>query len=214
MGAEMCEYNTHDRDAWDRLFDSAPPAWTEAWKGAAPTEQMADGLAFLEELGASPVLDVGCGVGVWAIYLAQSGFDVCASDFSPAAIRFAEAWRDERKLAIDFAVAPLTQIPFAETRFHGAVASQILDNVSPDEMKLGVSALHASLERGGALLATFNPYLTAEQMAAFKSSDNPTREMTHIVYTDDELKRAFPGFELVRFKTYAQGPRSVFLIRT
>jgi cyclopropane fatty-acyl-phospholipid synthase-like methyltransferase len=46
-------------------------------------------------------IDLGCGVGIEAIYLAESGFDVIGVDFSPTAIR--RARRNARKAGVEVA---------------------------------------------------------------------------------------------------------------
>ena len=53
----------------------------------------------------SVVLDVGCGGGLDAIFMAQSGFDVLGVDISPLAIRVCQL-RDLRKAKL----IPITEI--------------------------------------------------------------------------------------------------------
>jgi cyclopropane fatty-acyl-phospholipid synthase-like methyltransferase len=55
-------------------------------------------------------IDLGCGVGVEAIYLAQSGFDVTGVDFSPTAIRRANKNAREAGVQVRFVQDDLTDL--------------------------------------------------------------------------------------------------------
>jgi cyclopropane fatty-acyl-phospholipid synthase-like methyltransferase len=44
-------------------------------------------------------IDLGCGVGVEAVYLAQNGFEVTGADFSPTALK--RARRNARKAGVE-----------------------------------------------------------------------------------------------------------------
>ncbi|MHC4255655.1 MAG: class I SAM-dependent methyltransferase, partial [Planctomycetota bacterium] len=50
-------------------------------------------------------IDLGCGAGNYAIYLAQIGFDVTGIDFSPTAIKIAQENANARGVKCDFIVA-------------------------------------------------------------------------------------------------------------
>ena len=55
-------------------------------------------------------IDLGCGVGVEAIYLAQNGFDVTGVDFSPTAIRRANKNAREAGVQVRFVQDDLTDL--------------------------------------------------------------------------------------------------------
>ena len=50
-------------------------------------------------------IDLGCGAGNYAIYLASAGFDVTGLDISPTAIRIAEENAKEKGQKCNFLVA-------------------------------------------------------------------------------------------------------------
>ena len=58
----------------------------------------------LEETGeiVGSVLDVGCGTGENALFLASQGHTVWRIDFSPIAIKNAQSKAERRKLSVDF----------------------------------------------------------------------------------------------------------------
>ncbi len=63
-----------------------------------------------------PVLDIGCGFGLHATWLAQHGHSVTGVDISPAAIAEAQR-RSGRKTPTDFRIADGLALPFADGTF-------------------------------------------------------------------------------------------------
>jgi 2-polyprenyl-3-methyl-5-hydroxy-6-metoxy-1,4-benzoquinol methylase len=193
------KFNSKDRDQWDRIFESPNPAW----KQAPEQPFMKDALEFFRSANAQSVLDVGCGVGIWSVYLARKGFNVFASDFSGNAVSVCRTWASEEELSIRFETAPITADPFPGQTFDAAVAAMILDNVAREEMDQAVSLLRTKLKTGGVLFVLFNPFLTEKQKEEIlKASNNPTQGITSVTYSDEEIQEAFPGFEVMAFKKY------------
>lgn len=62
-------------------------------------------------------IDLGCGVGREAIYLAQHGFDVTGVDTSPTAIRMAELAAAREGVRVMFVVDDLTDLRHVEGKF-------------------------------------------------------------------------------------------------
>ncbi len=116
-----------DLEIWDGLFENVPPEW----RTAPPSAAMSACAAWLRELGAQSVLDLGCGVGRWTVWLRQQAFDTAGADFAPNGIRYTRAWAAEEGLAIPFVCAPATKSPFPDLRFDAVVAALVLDLVSP-----------------------------------------------------------------------------------
>jgi len=75
-------------------------------------------------------LDLGCGTGTHAIFLAQHGFQVVGVDFSARAIAVARAKARRANLALDFRVADATRLA-------------ALDLAAPFDFVLDIGCLHA-----------------------------------------------------------------------
>ena len=209
LEVEGLSYSVNDQRQWDELFAAVPPEW----KDAPPSEAMKACLKFFLDHGASRILDVGCGVGRWAVYLAKRGMNVKAADFSRNAIDFAIAWGAEENLDIEFACKSITETPFPGEHFDGALAALVLDNISRDEMRSAVSLIRESLVEGGCFFALFNPIMTGEEEEKEAESGNPTAGITSVRYTNDELMNNFPGFQVIRTELYELGTRGYFLIK-
>lgn len=182
-----------DLSIWDRLFADPP----QEWRTAPPSTAMEACAAWLREVDARTVLDLGCGVGRWTVWLARQGFATAGVDFAPNGITYARAWADDEGLEIPFTCAPVTERPFPDRRFDAVVAALVLDLISTAEMETALRAIRASLQPRGHLFAVFNP---VDAPAPEEAENNPTAGVTLIPYTDGEIDRrvSAAGFELRR----------------
>ncbi|WP_236788459.1 class I SAM-dependent methyltransferase [Amycolatopsis sp. GM8] len=105
------------------------------------------------------VLDVGCGPGDNAVFLASRGYHVTGVDGSPTAIERARA--KVADLDLEFEVADVTKLEGFEDRFDTVVDSALYHCLDDDEQRAYVAALHRAC-RGG---ATVHVFCQAEQVA-------------------------------------------------
>jgi SAM-dependent methyltransferase len=201
-------FNPRDRDLWNGLFANVPPDW----RTAPPSSAMVGCREFLLRSGATSVLDLGCGVGRWAVYLARAGLEVSGSDFAENGLRYAEEWARAEDLRLRLRCCPITELPFPGERFDAVVAALVLDNVTREEMLAGIECIRASLADDGVVFASFNPVVTCADSGAI-AEDNPTRGVTQTRYEDDELQVAFEGFTVLDFRRFELGTRGLFLRR-
>ena len=64
-----------------------------------------------------PSLDIGCGAGVEAVWLAKHGFDAHGLDLSPAALRLARARAKRAGVEVDFRRGDARDLPFRARAF-------------------------------------------------------------------------------------------------
>ncbi len=101
------------------------------------------------------VLDLGCGTGRHSLWLAHSGADVTAVDFSEGML--AEARRKPGAERIDFRVHDLHQpLPFADEQFDFVVSGLVLEHLQ--YLASFYSEAHRVLKRSGsAIFSTLHP---------------------------------------------------------
>jgi SAM-dependent methyltransferase len=95
------------------------------------------------------VLDIGCGPGDNAVFLAGRGHRVTAVDASSAAI--AQARQRARGLSIDFAVADATRLDGYEGRFGSVLDSALFHTLSAEGRRRYAAALHRATRPGARL---------------------------------------------------------------
>jgi SAM-dependent methyltransferase len=108
-----------------------------------------------------PALEIGCGTGPGACYLAARGFRVDAIDLIPDAIDIARQQAQLRGLHIDFAVQDVTTLPHDGPRYDLVVDSYCLQGIVTDADRESVyAAVRARLAPDGTYLvssAMFDP---------------------------------------------------------
>ncbi|WP_438854530.1 class I SAM-dependent methyltransferase [Agromyces sp. M3QZ16-3] len=89
-------------------------------------------LVDLVERGVIPpgrALDLGCGTGANAIFLAQRGFDVTGVDFAPSGIAKATRAAEAAGVAVDFLIDDLTDLRRAQGPFDFLLDYGVLDDL-------------------------------------------------------------------------------------
>jgi SAM-dependent methyltransferase len=116
---------------------------------AAGTDARVPAVAAVAEAAPARVLEVGCGWGELAEWIASAtGAEVVAVDLSP---RMVELARDR---GVDARVADVQELPFPDASFDAAVAAWMLYHV-PD-LDHGLAELARVLRPGGRLVAVTN----------------------------------------------------------
>jgi SAM-dependent methyltransferase len=103
-------------------------SWEDAYNARPPWDIGRPQPAFLElvragELNIGGVLDVGCGTGENALYLAEKGFSVVGVDLATRAIDAAKTKSTERNLKVDFRIANALSLEFKNDYFDNAIDS-------------------------------------------------------------------------------------------
>ncbi len=95
------------------------------------------------------VLDVGCGTGENALYLASLGLSVWGIDAAPAAIRRAKRKARRRDLQATFLVADALKLSALAQRFDTITDSGLFNVFSDEERPLFAAGLRSALDSGG-----------------------------------------------------------------
>lgn len=195
----------------------------DAIYGELPLEQIPwnveDPPALLVDLVASgalapcDVVDLGCGAGNHAVWLASRGFRVTGVDISPKAIELAEALARRRGVECRFVAADLLG---DVTPFHGsfdfAYDWEVLHHIFPEDRETFVRNVRRLLRPGGGYLSV----CFSEADAAFGGAEKIRRTSigtTLYFSSEDELCRLFePQFHVQDLRTLEiQGKRGPHL---
>jgi SAM-dependent methyltransferase len=109
-----------DRAMWTRLY-SGTSLRDLPWFTREPYPPLVRAVEAGWLKAPGPILDVGCGVGTNALWLATQGFEVTGIDLAPGAIEAAEARRTPSERGAAFQVGDVLASGLPSQRFEGAV---------------------------------------------------------------------------------------------
>ncbi|NHR06998.1 class I SAM-dependent methyltransferase [Chromobacterium haemolyticum] len=122
--------------------------------GDKPSPSLVQYLEKYHVAGGGAGLDLGCGQGRNALYLAQRGFAMTAVDGSAEAIASLGEAADERRLNVSGRVADLAGLELEPARYRLIVANTSLDHLGMDEGEALARQMSAALEPGGYLFVS------------------------------------------------------------
>jgi len=131
-----------DSDAWDARYAAAELVWT-----AEPNRFLVDEVA---DLAPGRALDVACGEGRNAIWLAEQGWAVTGVDFSPVALDKARRLAEARGVTVTWRLADVV-INSAEPGSFDLVAVFCLQ-LPPEARRSALGAAARAVAPGGTLL--------------------------------------------------------------
>lgn len=139
-------------ESFDKLYRGEPAIDGGQKPGGVPWDikQAQPRLMELEALGAigGEVLDIGCGLGGNAIFLASRGHSVTALDGSPAAIEQARSRAAAAGVSVNFAVADATDLTGYDGRFDTVIDSALYHCLDEDGRRAYAAGLYRATRPG------------------------------------------------------------------
>jgi SAM-dependent methyltransferase len=130
--------------------EGMPAMTTPPWDTKAPNENV---ITWQEGgLVRGDVLDVGCGFGDNAIYLAENGHNVTGLDISPTALITAERRAKDAGVDVKFAVADSTKLEGYTDAFDTVIDSGMFHCLDDDGRRSYAAAVHRATRPGASLL--------------------------------------------------------------
>jgi 2-polyprenyl-3-methyl-5-hydroxy-6-metoxy-1,4-benzoquinol methylase len=129
-------------DFFNSVYNGRPP-----WDTGRPQTEFIQ----LEQAGeiVGSVLDVGCGTGENALYLAGQGHEVWGIDFTSLAIQKAKEKAIQRHLTVTFLPLNVLELYKLGRTFDTVIDSGLFHVLSDEERPLFVSNLATVVDRGG-----------------------------------------------------------------
>jgi len=192
--------------------DTAHQAWNDRWQSETgradwldPDPDVAAAVPLLRNRGARRLLDLGCGVGRHACYLASAGFDVHAMDASASGLDYAARQADELGLDITLSDGLMTELPYEDATFDYVLSFNVIYHGDGGVVSRAISEIHRVLKPGGLFQGTMlskrnGNYGVGKQIApnTFVIADaEGDKNHPHFYCNAAELVKLFEDFELL-----------------
>jgi 2-polyprenyl-3-methyl-5-hydroxy-6-metoxy-1,4-benzoquinol methylase len=171
------------------------------WNVETPPEAMVE---LVRSGGIRPckTIDLGCGAGNQAVYLAGMGFSMTGIDSSPAAIEIAREHAGKKGIAVNFIVADvLGDLHEVQEKFDFAYDWELLHHIYPEQRETYVANVHRLLNEGGKYLSV----CFSENDTQFGGSGKYRKTaLGTVLYfsSEDELQKLFEKhFSILELKT-------------
>jgi SAM-dependent methyltransferase len=147
-------------------------------------------------------IDLGCGTGHYAMYLAQNSFDVTGIDISPTAIKIAQEKAEIERVTCRFMVADvLGNLNEVKDTYDFAYDWSLLHHVHPEKRRTYIENVNKILNIGGRYLSVCFSEKDPLFGGSGKYRETPLGTVLYFS-SEEELKELFSGyFRIIELKT-------------
>jgi 2-polyprenyl-3-methyl-5-hydroxy-6-metoxy-1,4-benzoquinol methylase len=132
---------------WDERYQAGPEALP--WDEGIPAQEL---IEYFAGLSSCPkrVLEIGCGTGTNAIWMAQQGASVTANDISPKAIEVAKKKGEEAGVSVSFSVSDIMEaLPVPAGSIDFVFDRGVYHCMAAEQREIFIDRVAASLADGG-----------------------------------------------------------------
>ncbi len=213
------------------MAETDPHPWELAWKEgrwqelSAPLPAVSEFAEYLKEVGAKTVLDLGCGAGRHAIFLARAGFQVTGLDVSETALAELHGRLAKAGLAnVSLVKHEMSELPFIDEYFDALVSTNVLHHGTMSEIKKALGEVHRVMKRSGvafvvALSKKDFRYGNGKGLEpdTYLFTEGDEEGIVHHFFSREELLSYFGQFEVLSLKEelipVERGSRAHFHLR-
>jgi len=184
----------------DKIYRDMPPEEIP-WNIETPPDALVE-LVQSGKVRPCQAIDLGCGAGNYAIYLASVGFDVTGIDISPLAIKMGKGNAKKRGVICNFAVADvLGDLEEVKESFDFAYDWELLHHIYPEKRKKYVENVYRILNPSGKYLSVCFSEKDPQFGGSGKYRETPLGTILYFS-SEEELRDLFdPYFSIKELKT-------------
>ena len=186
----------------DRIYKNMPLEKIP-WNSETPPEALVE-LVESGRVKPCKTIDLGCGAGNYAVYLAGRGFEVIGIDNSPTAIRIAREHANKKGVKATFLVADVVgDLDELKETFDFAYDWELLHHIFPEKRKKYVENVKRILNPGGKYFSVCFSEKDSQFGGAGKYRKTPLGTVLYFS-SIDELRDLFePYFTIEELKVIA-----------
>jgi len=143
------DYESHDI-AYQQLKVKGAFGWTSEADHQVVRSRISEILEQRSLPPGSRVLDLGCGTGDLAVWLAQKGYEAYGIDIAPTAIAWAKEKANTQQVEVQFTVGSVLNLaPYPDRFFHLVVDGRCLHCLIGPDRAATLSSIYRTLHPGG-----------------------------------------------------------------
>ena len=171
------------------------------WNIETPPDALVE-LVKNEKVKPCKTIDLGCGAGNYAIWLAGEGFDVTGIDVSPTAIKVAKRNAKKKGIKCSFLAADvLGDLEEVKETFDFAYDWELLHHIFPEKRREYVENVHRMLNLGGKYFSVCFSEKNPQFGGSGKYRETPLGTILYFS-SEDELRDLFqPYFNIAELRT-------------
>jgi len=105
--------------------------------------------------GVKRVLDLGCGSGRHAVYLAKNGFDVYGFDIASVGIKLTKEWLKQEKLEAKLKIGSVFgKLPYKDNFFDALISTQVINHAKIEDIRKLIKEIERILKPKGLIFIT------------------------------------------------------------
>ena len=164
---------------------------------------------FLKRRGVRKVLDLGCGAGRNAIYMARRSFEVYGIDISDEGVKVAKRRIASGEPYVHLKLGSMFSLPYRDDSFDAAISITVIHHGRLKWIKRTIRELKRVLKPGGLIFVTvpkmrLDKDIPKERMFGVKfvaprtyvALGGDERGVPHYVFNRTLLRRSFKGFKI------------------
>lgn len=191
-------------------YATAHQAWDQRWADEIirqdwikPEPLVVDSLPFLVQLGVRDALDIGCGIGRHAIYLAGNGLRVIGIDLSESGLETARRATRDAGVEVNYQIGDFTELPVDDSSVDLVLAWNVIYHGDEDVVRRAIAEIRRVLRPGGLFLGTMiskrhDRYGQGREVRpnTFVVDEDQEKSHAHFYCDDRELIDLLDGFRL------------------
>lgn len=203
------------QDYWENTFSLKPDMF-----GEEPSFAAVRAAEIFSSEGKKKILELGCGQGRDTLYFASQGFEVCALDYSEAAVKAVE--QKCRTWGLNSAVQTIChdlkkKLPFQDHFFDGCYSHMLYCMAfTTDELKFLNGEIRRVLKPGGLNVYTVRHTGDAHYKEGIHRGEDMYEKGGFIVhfFNTEKIYNLADGFEVIGIEEFEEGglPRKLFQV--
>lgn len=159
-----------------------------------------------QEKGFKDFLDIGCGFGRHALYMARNNFNVSGFDLSEFSVQTVAEKAEKENLKITLQVSDMLEMPYEDNSFDCALAMNVISHTDTIGFKKILNEIKRILKPGGEVYFTlgskdsywYNKDLpVVDENTKIRVEDGPENGIPHFYVNDDDCLKLFNDFIIV-----------------